>query len=172
MLAAAAYALDNPLILEWHNAAAVFQDPALAHIGLVLLTHQLGYFDILPLYVVLMLAAPAIALIDKFARPLLVPLSLALYFASLIVPFTAPDLAGPRPVVFQSVHVAGDLRARLCVVARRRARRSCAPQYAMRSGSLRCRSSCLPACSCGSTGFPTRPSCPSPSCYSSTEKAS
>ena len=55
ILAAAAYAFDNPLILEWHNAAAVFQDPALAHIGLVLLTHQLGYFDILPLYVVLML---------------------------------------------------------------------------------------------------------------------
>jgi len=43
--------------------APVFQDPALAHVGLVLLTHQLGYFDILPLYVVLMLAAPAIALI-------------------------------------------------------------------------------------------------------------
>ena len=40
MLAAAAYILDNPLILEWHNAAAVFQDPALAHIGLVLLTHS------------------------------------------------------------------------------------------------------------------------------------
>ena len=28
MLAAAAYLLDNPLILEWHNAAAFFQDPA------------------------------------------------------------------------------------------------------------------------------------------------
>jgi len=90
ILAATAYLLDNPLLLEWHNAAAVFQDPALAHIGLVLLTHQLGYFDILPLYVVLMLAAPALALIDRFARPLLVPLSLALYFASLTVPFTAP----------------------------------------------------------------------------------
>ena len=112
MLAAAAYTFDNPLILEWHNAAAVFQDPALAHIGLVLLTHQLGYFDILPLYVVLMLTAPLIALIDRFARPLLVPLSLALYFASLTVPFTAPTWPVPgqwffNPFTWQAIFVLG-----------------------------------------------------------------
>jgi hypothetical protein len=112
LLAATAYWFDNPLILEWHNAAAVFQDPALAHVGLVLLTHQLGYFDILPLYVVLMLAAPAIALIDKFARPLLVPLSLALYLASLIVPFTAPTWPVPgqwffNPFTWQVIFVLG-----------------------------------------------------------------
>lgn len=112
ILAGAAYTFDNPLILEWHNAAAVFQDPALAHIGLVLLTHQLGYFDILPLYVVLMLAAPAIALIDRFARPLLVPLSLALYFASLTVPFTAPTwpVQGQwffNPFTWQAIFVLG-----------------------------------------------------------------
>ena len=112
LLAATAYWFDNPLILEWHNAAAVFQDPALAHIGLVLLTHQLGYFDILPLYVVLMLAAPAIALVDKFAKPALVPLSLALYFASLTVPFTAPTwpVAGQwffNPFTWQTLFVLG-----------------------------------------------------------------
>ena len=27
LLAATAYFLDNPLILDWHNAAAFFQDP-------------------------------------------------------------------------------------------------------------------------------------------------
>src|SRR5262245_42173156 len=112
ILAASAYLLDNPLILEWNNAAAVFQDPALTHIGLVLLTHQLGYFDILPLYVVLMLAAPAIALIDKFARPALVPVSLMLYFCALIVPFTAPTwpVAGQwffNPFTWQAIFVLG-----------------------------------------------------------------
>src|SRR5437763_438080 len=76
------------------------------------LTHQLGYFDILPLYVVLMLAAPAIALIDRFARPLLLPLSLALYFASLTVPFTAPTwpVAGQwffNPFTWQAIFVLG-----------------------------------------------------------------
>ena len=89
MLAATAYVTGNLLVLEWHNAAAVFQEPELTHVGLVLLTHQLGYFDILPLYVVLMVVAPLLAVIDRFARPLLVPISLAIYLAALIVPFTA-----------------------------------------------------------------------------------
>ena len=91
---------------------AFVQDPALAHVGLVLLTHQLGYFDILPLYVVLMLAAPALALIDRFARPLLVPMSLALYFASLTVPFTARTwpVSGQwffNPFTWQAIFVLG-----------------------------------------------------------------
>jgi hypothetical protein len=112
MLAGAAYIFDNPLLLEWHNAAVAFQDPAHAQIGVVLLMHQLGYFDILPLYVVLMLAAPAIALIDKFARPLLLPMSLALYFASLTVPFTAPTwpVTGQwffNPFTWQAIFVLG-----------------------------------------------------------------
>src|SRR5262245_65115239 len=112
ILAAAAFAFDNPLILEWHNAAEVFQDPALAHIGLVLLTLQLGYFDTLPLYVVLMLAAPFIALIDKFARPVLLPISLTLYFAALVVPFTAPTwpVEGQwffNPFTWQAIFVLG-----------------------------------------------------------------
>src|SRR5215471_14465199 len=111
ILAAAAFAFDNPLILEWHNAAA-FQDPALTHIGLVLLTHQLGYFDILPLYVVLMLAAPLIALIDKFAKPTLVPIALTLYVSALIVPFTAPTWPVPgqwffNPFTWQAIFVLG-----------------------------------------------------------------
>src|SRR5687767_15378311 len=64
MLAACAILINNPLLLEWHNAAAVFYDPVTTHVGLALLTHQLGYFDILPLYVVMMLMAPAIAVLD------------------------------------------------------------------------------------------------------------
>jgi hypothetical protein len=112
LLASTAFLTDNPLVLEWHNAAAVFQEPAVTHIGLVLLTHQLGYFDILPLYVLLMLTAPALALIDRFARPLLVPLSLALYFAALTIPFTAPTWPVPgqwffNPFTWQAIFVLG-----------------------------------------------------------------
>ena len=113
ILASAAFLLDNPLILEWHNAAAVFLDPALTHIGLVLLTHQLGYFDILPLYVVLMVvAAPLIALLYLFARPLLVPLSLAVYLAALTVPITVPTWPVPgqwffNPFAWQVLFVLG-----------------------------------------------------------------
>lgn len=90
MLATAARVLDNPLLLEWHNATAVFFDPVNTHIGLVLLSHQLGYFDILPLYVVLMMLAPFIAIVHRLAPALLLPLSIAIYLAALIVPITVP----------------------------------------------------------------------------------
>lgn len=89
MLATAARLLENPLLLEWHNAAAVFQNPADTHIGLVLLTHQLGYFDILPLYVVLMLVvAPLVAIVHRVAPNLLLPLSLAIYVSALVFRIT------------------------------------------------------------------------------------
>src|SRR5262245_45270332 len=74
MLAASATLLDNPLLLEWHNAAAVFYDPILTHIGLATLTHQLGYFDILPLYVVLMAMAAGFAVIHRYAPTWLLPI--------------------------------------------------------------------------------------------------
>lgn len=90
LIAAAAIALDNPLLLEWNNAAAVFQDPVPAHLGLVLLTHQLGFFDILPLYVVLMLAAPAMAVLHRLAPRLLLPASLAIYTVTLVFNLNLP----------------------------------------------------------------------------------
>lgn len=90
LIAAAALLFDNPLLLEWNNAAAVFQDPVEAHLGLVLLTHQLGFFDILPLYVVLMLCAPALAVIHRLAPALLLPGSVALYAVTLVFNLNLP----------------------------------------------------------------------------------
>lgn len=117
MLAATAVMLDNPLILEWHNAAAVFYDPVSAHLGLALLSHQLGYFDILPLYVVLMAMAPAVALIDRYAPALLLPLSLAVYFTALVFQITLPSwpVQGQwffNPVAWQIVFVLGFVLAK------------------------------------------------------------
>jgi hypothetical protein len=117
MLAAAGLALRNPLILEWHNAAAVFQDPVPTHIGLALITHQLGYFDILPLYVALMLMAPAIVVIDRFAPNLVLPISLALYFVVLAVPLPVPTwpVEGQwffNPLAWQLVFVLGFVAAK------------------------------------------------------------
>jgi hypothetical protein len=83
LIACAAIVMDNPLLLEWHNAAAVFQDPVRTHVGLVLLTHQLGFFDILPLYVVLMFGAPAMAIVHRQAPGALLPLSFGIYAAAL-----------------------------------------------------------------------------------------
>ncbi len=91
MLAAASLTLANPLFLEWHNAAAIFYDPVRAHIGIVLLSHQLGYFDILPLYVVLMMIAPLVAVIHRRAPHALLPISFAIYLTSVVFGITVPS---------------------------------------------------------------------------------
>ncbi|MCI4680731.1 OpgC domain-containing protein [Rhodoblastus acidophilus] len=90
ILAGGAKALDQPYILQWNNAAAIFEDPVNAHIGLALLRYQLGFFDILPLYVVLMAMGPSIAIIDRYAPRLLLPLSFALYVYTLATGLNLP----------------------------------------------------------------------------------
>jgi hypothetical protein len=112
MLSATAIVFSNPLILQWHNAAAVFDDPVPAHIGLAVLTHQLGYFDILPLYVVLMLMGPVVAAIDGLAPRLLLPASLALYAIALGFRITLPTWPVPgtwffNPLAWQLIFVLG-----------------------------------------------------------------
>ena len=106
--------LDNPLLLQWHNAAAVFNDPVPTHIGLAVLTHQLGYFDILPLYVVLMLMAPFFAADRPAARRnwLLPAVARALSHGARLPP-DAADLAGVGHLVLQPAGLAGGVRARL-----------------------------------------------------------
>jgi hypothetical protein len=117
MLAASATVFENPLVLEWHNAAPVFQDPVLTHVGLALLTHQLGYFDILPLYVVLMAMAPAFAILDRYAPNWVLPVSLAIYAVALAVPIPVPTwpVDGQwffNPLAWQLIFVLGFVLAR------------------------------------------------------------
>jgi len=112
MLALSARVFENPLLLEWHNAAAVFSNPADTHIGLAILSHQLGYFDILPLYVVLMLVAPGIAVLHRRAPNWLLPLSLLLYLVTLIFKLTIPTWPTEgqwffNPLAWQLIFVLG-----------------------------------------------------------------
>ncbi len=90
MQSGAAKALEQPYILQWNNAAAVFEDPVDAHIGLALLRYQLGFFDILPLYVVLMATGPTIAIIDRYAPRALLPMSFGLYIYTLLTGLNLP----------------------------------------------------------------------------------
>ncbi len=82
--------LTPPFLLDWHNASAVFADPVRAHVGLVLLTHQLGYFNILPLYVVLMFAAPLVALTQRLGSWFLLAISFAIYLFVLVFGVNLP----------------------------------------------------------------------------------
>lgn len=113
MLAASAHAFDNPLFLEWYNAAGVFYDPMRAHIGLVTLTYQLGFFDILPLYVVMMaIVAPIIVVVHGSMPRLLLPASLCLYVFTLWSEISLPTWPTEgywyfNPLAWQLVFILG-----------------------------------------------------------------
>jgi hypothetical protein len=116
ILATCSVWLDAPFLLDWHNVGAVFREPVEAHIGIVLLTHQLGYFNILPLYVVLMAGAPIIALIYRFMPPLLLPISVGLYVLTLALGINLPSwpIEGTwffSPTAWQLIYVVGFLLA-------------------------------------------------------------
>ncbi len=116
LLASASLLLNAPYLLDWHNASAVFNDPIRAQIGLVLLTHQLGYFNILPLYIVLMFAAPLLVLLRRYASPLAAPASLAVYAYALArgVNFPTWPVEGEwffNPLAWQLIYVLGFLLA-------------------------------------------------------------
>jgi hypothetical protein len=91
MIAGAALLLENPLLLAWHNAEPFFTNPVEATVGLVLLTHQLGYFNILPLYVGLLVLAPVFILIARIRRWLALAASFGLYAACLAFELNLPS---------------------------------------------------------------------------------
>jgi hypothetical protein len=90
MTAAGAMYFEDALILEWNNASAIFENPVEAQLAIVLLSHQLGYFDILPLYVVLMAFAPLVVALDRLGGWVLLGCSLAVYIIAIVSGFNLP----------------------------------------------------------------------------------
>jgi hypothetical protein len=112
IIAAAAVYLDNPLLLEWHNAGPFFSDPVQTSIGLVLLTYQLGYFNILPLYVVLWPSLRSFILLARWMPWLALALSASIYAAALILEVNLPNWPGDghwffNPLAWQFLLVLG-----------------------------------------------------------------
>lgn len=71
LLLAFAFSLDHPqvhAIAFDHKILPAIQDPVGFALPLALLGHQFAYADILPLYVVLMLAAPALLFLAEIGR--------------------------------------------------------------------------------------------------------
>ena len=69
-------------LIEAHGRSFVFDSPLTGVTGLAVLTHQLGYFNILPLYVVLMLWAPLALALAMRSCLFALASSVAIYAAS------------------------------------------------------------------------------------------
>lgn len=91
MLGASAIAFTDPLLLEWHGAGPAFSDTVRSSIGLALLTYQIGYFNILPLYVVLLLLAIIFIILSRWSLALALAASVALYVATLTLQLKLPS---------------------------------------------------------------------------------
>ena len=78
-------------LIEDGGRAVVFHQPAQAVIGVALLTHQLGYFNILPLYVVLMAIAPLIFAAARISLWLALLAAGGAYFAVKLFDFHLPS---------------------------------------------------------------------------------
>ncbi len=79
ILALAACLLGDPSIPRWGNAGALNDEPVKAILGLLILSEQMRYFDIMPLYIVLSMAAPLLVLANRRSPWLLLGASAAIW---------------------------------------------------------------------------------------------
>jgi hypothetical protein len=103
-------------LIRAHGRSYVFETPAVGFAGLAVLTHQLGYFNILPLYIVLMLWAPlAVALAMRDAGLALL-VSVGFYVSSRAFDVHLPNWPEPgawffNPFAWQLVFTIGVVSA-------------------------------------------------------------
>jgi hypothetical protein len=82
IFAAAALWFGLPEVMQKNNITPIYGKPLSTLIGIPLLTHQLGYLNILPLYTMLLLATPLFLLVGLRRPWLLLVLSIALWTAA------------------------------------------------------------------------------------------
>jgi hypothetical protein len=113
---AAAYWLGgfNEALIAPHGRAVVFHEPLRGALGVALLSHQLGYFNILPLYVVLMAAAPAILALARYSPNVALAAALGAYGAVKCFGLDLPNWPEPggwffNPLAWQLIFTLGVL---------------------------------------------------------------
>ena len=105
----------DALLLD-HGRSLVFQEPRRAAAGIAVLGHQIGYFNILPMYIVLMLWAPfAVAMALRSPR-LALGVSAALYVAARLFAVDLPNWPQPggwffNPLAWQLIFTLGVVTA-------------------------------------------------------------
>ncbi len=91
---AAALWFDLPTLLERNNMARLLQSTPEALMGLPLMTFQLGYLNILPLYIVLLIAAPLMIAIALRSLVALIALSVLVWWTAGGLEWTFPRFPG------------------------------------------------------------------------------
>jgi hypothetical protein len=91
VFAGAAWMIGNPEILELIGVAPMLADPLAGFSGVLLGGHQLGYFNILPLYVFLILLVPAYMWLAARDLRLMLGVSVAMYLAAHLLPIDMPN---------------------------------------------------------------------------------
>ncbi len=112
IVAAASLWSGDPHFLEWINLGPLFSDPAATLVGVVLLGHQAGYFNILPLYVVLLLGTPLLLAGLRRWPGATVTAAAALYLGTQWTGINLPAFPGDgawffNPLAWQMMFVAG-----------------------------------------------------------------
>lgn len=82
LFAAAAILSGMDGIARLHGAGALYNQPREALIGLPLLSFQIGYVNILPLYVLLIASAPILLLLARYGTGLMLGVSAVLWFCA------------------------------------------------------------------------------------------
>lgn len=77
-------------LMEVHGRDLAIDDPFAAFVGLVSLGHQFGYFNILPLYVVLVMMVPALLWLARYGRFAMLGSSFVLYAAARLFTINVP----------------------------------------------------------------------------------
>lgn len=95
MFAVAYVISDLTDLIEADGRATVFDDTARGITGILLLGHQLGYFNILPLYVILMLWAPVVLVLTRTHVALALGVALLLYTAVRLGGLSMPSWPEP-----------------------------------------------------------------------------
>lgn len=87
--------LDAYTLVKRVNFAAFMEQPLAALLGLPTLTHQLGYFNILPLYFVLLLVSPLYIIIGLRSRWALVAFATLVWFLAGTYRLNLPNYPNP-----------------------------------------------------------------------------
>jgi hypothetical protein len=113
---AAYWASGVPDLIQAHGRSFVFTTPGNGLLGLALLSLQLGYFNILPLYIVLMLWAPAAVALALRGPLVALTVSIGLYAAARGFGLNLPNWPEPggwffNPIAWQLVFTLGVVSA-------------------------------------------------------------